>query len=204
MDIQIRPADSSEHDARAFVHFAGMTSDYAQYLLGRHWERIMVNLAQHPNHELSAQTAHFIEVDGQVAGMLSAYSDAQRGQYGGRARRLMLRYAFTRLPQMGYAFIKLSPVWRHSLQTPPGMYYIQFLALDPQYRGLGLSRHLLTKAEADARAAGCTLLGLDVNVENSKAISIYRLYGFTIEHTTPRLRFEGQQIGEHRMVKTLD
>ena len=48
MDIRIRPADASEQDARAFVHYVNMTGDYGMHLLGRNWERIMVNVARHP------------------------------------------------------------------------------------------------------------------------------------------------------------
>jgi GNAT superfamily N-acetyltransferase len=49
----------------------------------------------------------------------------------------------------------------------------------PEYRGLGLSVHLLAAAEAIARSRGCCKLTLEVLSGNAVAMGAYRKFGFS-------------------------
>jgi ribosomal protein S18 acetylase RimI-like enzyme len=52
------------------------------------------------------------------------------------------------------------------------------IAVDPAARGRGLGRRLLADAEAQARAAGCTGLRLEVRQDNAAAVALYEAAGY--------------------------
>ena len=72
------------------------------------------------------------------------------------------------------------------------------LAIDPQQRGHGWSRHLMTRAEDEAVARGFTHLRLEVRPDNSAAIALYGALGYRqfavaddyYEDHSPALRME--------------
>lgn len=52
------------------------------------------------------------------------------------------------------------------------------VAVRPGYRGAGVGKQLLAAAEAGARELGCCKLTLEVHVENSLAMHVYRSAGY--------------------------
>jgi ribosomal protein S18 acetylase RimI-like enzyme len=52
------------------------------------------------------------------------------------------------------------------------------LAVGAHARGTGLGGALLTRAEADARARGCTLMRLEVRADNPPAVALYERRGY--------------------------
>ena len=52
------------------------------------------------------------------------------------------------------------------------------LAVDPDYRGQGLAKLLIEQAESGARETGSLYMRLEVEMNNSKAISLYRKLGY--------------------------
>ena len=53
------------------------------------------------------------------------------------------------------------------------------LAIDPALRGYGLGMQLFDDVRRQAHAAGCNLLRLEVRLDNTAAISLYRRAGCT-------------------------
>lgn len=53
------------------------------------------------------------------------------------------------------------------------------LAVGAHTRGSGLGGALLAAVEADARSRGCTLMHLEVRVDNAPAIALYEHRGYT-------------------------
>ncbi len=73
----------------------------------------------------------------------------------------------------------LTRVPPESPEDPPDEYaYIADLVVLPQYRGQGMGRALLARAEQAARESGAGRLQLGVLVKNLAARELYRSHGF--------------------------
>lgn len=56
--------------------------------------------------------------------------------------------------------------------------WINYLAVNPQYRRKGIGRQLMTEAERCLRAAGCPKINLQVRGTNTEVLAFYRGIGF--------------------------
>jgi ribosomal protein S18 acetylase RimI-like enzyme len=56
--------------------------------------------------------------------------------------------------------------------------WINFLAVDPEYRRQGFGRALMERAERSLRALGCPKINLQVRRENRAAVAFYEGIGF--------------------------
>lgn len=65
------------------------------------------------------------------------------------------------------------------------------IAVDPARRGQGLGRRLLADAEAQARAAGCRGLRLEVRQDNAGALHLYEAAGYRREAALPHYYDDG-------------
>jgi ribosomal protein S18 acetylase RimI-like enzyme len=61
----------------------------------------------------------------------------------------------------------------------PEHWGIYGLAVDTQYRGMGIGRDLLRRVSREAQANGVTRLHLEVEVDNDEALGLYTSLGFT-------------------------
>ena len=85
---------------------------------------------------------------------------------------------------------------RYDSETFPGEYYLDSLAVLPQYRGHGIGKALLMDGVAKGHAAGFERVTLIVDVDKPKNISLYESLGFEREsqmsffgHTYWRMRY---------------
>ena len=66
-------------------------------------------------------------------------------------------------------------------ETMPGEWYIDILAVYPEYRRHGIGRKLLVEVENLARQQGATKIALNCEKENTKAYKLYEKLGYTPE-----------------------
>jgi ribosomal protein S18 acetylase RimI-like enzyme len=99
---------------------------------------------------------------------------------GGHVAGMVLGY---RLPVPGHAAAMLRRCaslrpdnWLE--RRPPSSYYLNSLALYPEYRKLGFGRLLLRAAEAQARRSSCSCMLLETTRGNGSALRFYRRNGF--------------------------
>lgn len=59
--------------------------------------------------------------------------------------------------------------------------WINYLAVDPDYRRRGLGRALMAEAERLLREAGCPKINLQVRGTNADVIAFYRSLGYTVD-----------------------
>jgi ribosomal protein S18 acetylase RimI-like enzyme len=59
--------------------------------------------------------------------------------------------------------------------------WINYLAVHPDHRWIGIGRKMMAEAESSLRAAGCPKINLQVRPENREAIAFYERIGFSVE-----------------------
>lgn len=87
------------------------------------------------------------------------------------------------------AFLKLYAAYHIQHQIPlyedketmPGEWYIDILAVYPEYRRHGIGRKLLIEVENLARQQGATKIALNCEKDNTKAYKLYEKLGYTPE-----------------------
>ena len=78
----------------------------------------------------------------------------------------------------------LLPVDRHYLLEPlkqlhaPGTFYLDTVAVIPEYRGQGVGTKLLSLARSHARKLGLRELSLNTFEQNTRATALYERFGF--------------------------
>ena len=56
---------------------------------------------------------------------------------------------------------------------------IYSIAIDPAFRGMGLGRRMILRAEREAKVRGCNRMRLEVRLDNGVAIGLYERLGYT-------------------------
>lgn len=125
---------------------------------------IFAELAARDVSQYSYRNALVAEVDGSVIGAIIGYD-------GARLEEL-------RKPLFELMRDKLGNVPTVEDETSAGEFYIDSLAVLPQWRGHGVGRALLSAARDRAFAAGHDRVGLIVDFENPRAEALYRSLGF--------------------------
>ena len=59
--------------------------------------------------------------------------------------------------------------------------WINYLAVDPRYRGRGFGRILMAEVEMRLRALGCPKINLQVRRSNRNAVTFYQRTGYSID-----------------------
>lgn len=198
--VTIRPAVATTDEGLLFARYLNVAADGAfRALLGRQHDRVIAEAYLSPGHDLSYETAVFAERSGHIAGMASGYTSRQhelssdaplRSAAGIRMLRMN---ALTALGRGLMTFIQT---------VPDGDYYLQTVAVDDQYQGLGIGSRLLDHAEETARSAGCARIVLDVVENNTGARRLYERRGMEVAATSPSA-FGIPGTRAHRMVKLL-
>ncbi len=155
-------------------------------LYGPRVRALMARLFTLARHRFSFQHVHFAESEGERAGMLLGYDWRSKGWEDWRTGWLLWRF-------MGGEFFRRLPLFLQTKgrigQIAEGEYYISNLAVYPAHRGKGIGTALLLMAEESARASGAARITLDVEVENQKAVRLYRRMGYAIaQESSVRLR----------------
>ncbi|MCM1078477.1 MAG: GNAT family N-acetyltransferase [Bacteroidales bacterium] len=112
----------------------------------------------------SACNTTIAEIDGCPAGMLTAYDGSRYGEMRRITMELVKEHLGIEFPGMDD-------------ETVPGEYYLDSVAVCPQFRGMGTGRQLLENAVAEGRRRGLTVT-LAVDPVNTKAQKLYRDIGF--------------------------
>ena len=63
--------------------------------------------------------------------------------------------------------------------------WINYLAVAPSHRRLGIGRRIMAEAEARLRALGCPKINLQVRTGNREAMEFYRRIGFAADDVVP-------------------
>lgn len=125
---------------------------------------IFAELAVRELSQYSYRNALVAEVDGCVVGAIIGYDGARLEELRKPLYELLLE-------KQGYV-----PTIED--ETSAGEFYLDSLAVLPEWRGRGVGRALITAARDRAFAVGHKRVGLIVDFENPRAESLYNSLGF--------------------------
>jgi ribosomal protein S18 acetylase RimI-like enzyme len=123
-----------------------------------------VELAGREESQYSYRNALVGEVDGVAAGAVVGYDGALLQ----RLRKPLLDMIAERIGKVPFI----------EDETSAGEFYVDSLAVLPQFRGRGVGRSLLSAMRDNAFAAGFSHVGLLVDFENPSAEALYNSLGF--------------------------
>ena len=198
--VTVRPAIAILDEGLLFARYLNVAAEGAfRGLLGRDYDRVIGEAYLSPHHDLSYENAVFAERSGRIAGMASGYTAQQHEQSTDEPLR---RAAGLRMARMAVLSVFWRGMKRFIKTVPNGDYYLLSVAVDGQYRGLGIGSALLDHYEEIGRAAGCARIVLDVAEKNAGARQLYERRGMGVEATSPSvLLIPGTRA--KRMVKPL-
>jgi GNAT superfamily N-acetyltransferase len=206
MTGNIRPAQPNAEDAAAFAALANMAAhDLIADMFGKNYPRILGQMFLRCGNLFSHRLVHFAEVNGKVTGLLHAFHALHKADMDGKTTLLLMRYTGLGLISSLLTRFRLRLLLNFMDALPPEAYYLQCIAVYPQFRGQGLSKLLLAKADDLARLENSRTVELDVETDNMVAMNAYQGHGMCVASSSPVLYFQKQKrnIALHRMVKTL-
>ena len=178
-----RPEDAQ--DFSQLVLFTGPELLPALFGSESNARNVMKGSFQHIRNAFSYEHSHFIEANGEIAGMALVFTPDQMRREQLRTMLFILRYLkLSFLTQIIYLYRSS----RILVQITEGDSYLAHIAVYPKFRSLGLGTKLLGVIEEEARAAGSKRMVLDVETDNTEATKLYERLGYTIERKSPILR----------------
>jgi ribosomal protein S18 acetylase RimI-like enzyme len=175
MDLLVRPA--APHDPCAPLLFESARPYYTAYAGSpRRALSLLDAVFGETGHAASYDCCTVAYVDGELVGVVSAFPVDQSDLLSRRFIRLTL----PKLPPWRWpgTFRHLRAAGRVAPSPPAGAYYVDALAVAPDWRRQGIARRLLDEAHAQARTAGLDRLALDTGLQNTGARRLYEAYGF--------------------------
>jgi len=199
-------AEPTSDHAHHFANLAQIASDNLYiHLLGGRANEILASLFCEPTNDNSYQFTHFLQDGTDIAGMVNGWTADAKQTNDRHNSTLMRRYAGWRYLQYLAVGIYLSEITEFiGTNLHDGDYYIQMVAIYPQYRGQGHSKTLLKHIHDVALSHGCRRLVLDVDERNSVAIGAYHKVGFTVIDQSKKISDDGDRWGMYRMAKVID
>jgi ribosomal protein S18 acetylase RimI-like enzyme len=176
MPLVVRPATPADPaDALLYLSakpyydaYAG-SEDRARSLLAAVYQR--------RGHAASFEVCSVAELDGTLAGVIAWFPV---GEGDVRARRFVSLTAPRVPPWRWPALLRhLRAAGTVSPHPPPGMLYVDALAVDPAYRRRGVASALLERAERAALARALSGVALDTGLQNEPARALYAASGYS-------------------------
>jgi ribosomal protein S18 acetylase RimI-like enzyme len=181
-EISIRRAwpEDSIHCARLILASA---EKFLPAVFGPHIKEALTHLAAASGNLFSHSHAWIAETKGKSVGMLLGYTEREKAAENPRTGFVLLRcLGFSMIRRLGRLLRLQITIGRIPVQG----YYISNLAVYPEFRGRGIGSTLISRAHQEALEKGCSLLLLDVEIDNEAAIRLYSRLGFTTRgHTRP-------------------
>ena len=178
----------------------------ADYLFGsdnsKNAQGLLKHLFRKKSNRFSFQFTEVATLSGKVTGLVIAYS----GRVMKSLELPMSLHLFQASGVLGFIrFIKRASPLFGIKEAENDEYFISNIAVLSAYQGQGLGKYLLSQAEKTAKEQGFNKISLTVDVENERALSLYKRIGFNVIETVEikSLQRHIGYSGFHRMAKAL-
>lgn len=169
------------------------------HLFGYRARSLIAQMFRHRNNAFSFEYSHFIEVDGKIAGTVALYDHDQGKQQD-------LRTIFLVIKNLGWnAVIRARDLLRarKGVAFAKGECHLSYIAIYPKFRGLGFGKALLERIEEEARKMKARRIVLRTDVDNDRAIGLYKKHEYKIAHRMPPLKVRNKDFNFFRISKEL-
>lgn len=163
---------------------------------------LLMRLFREKSNRFSYQFAEVATLEGEVSGLVLAYSGRLMKSLEWPTALHLLRagggLGFFRFVRRAFPLFGAKEVERED-------YFISHISVLPACQGQGLGKFLLSRAEQTAGERGFKKISLTVDVENTRALWLYFRTGFNVIDTV-KIKSLYRHIGYngyHRMVKAL-
>lgn len=189
-------------DVEHFIKLFSLSSPLHEVLWGDKLEPLLASLYPLPDNLYSYTHSYFVEVDGDVAGMLLGYDCSAQDQDQGNTRKLILNFSKWEY----YArFFDLLKVHRILGGAKPGEYLVSNTAVYEKYRRRGLYGLLMYNvAPNDAISLGCHRIIAHILNDNFTVISRLTSFGWKITKDFKPITIGKKQFKYHLMELTLN
>jgi ribosomal protein S18 acetylase RimI-like enzyme len=174
-----KPEDSA-HFSQLMLFSA---PEFFPYIFGSNVRDILRNLFKEKRNWFSFENSYFVKVDSDIAGMVLASSSRLKKKEERRTVGLLAKYL------EGTSFVEPPDprTKEYTAQIGKEDYYVSNIGIFPKFRCMGCGTKLLEKIEKEAKKIGSERMGLDVEVDNERAIKLYKTLGYRIEKRSPVL-----------------
>ena len=184
--ILLRPAKPVFEEGLKFAHYLDQAAEgFFRIMLGRESESIIASAFIESGHTLSHENVLFVEVDTKIVGMSSTFTEKKHRMFSDKPLRRAAKRNAIRLKLVRILF---APLWRILETIPEGDFYVQGIAIEPEFRGAGIGSLLMNDIENRAIASGSNRLTLDVSAKNDGARRLYKRLGMIESSTWPNSR----------------
>ena len=186
-DVRLRAARPDFDEGLTFARYLDTAAEgFFRFLLGRGFERAVAEAYTKPGHDLSFEHVTFASIGERTVGMACCYSAAEHRAGSDEPLKKAAGYRVLRAALIA---AMLHPVMRIIDTIEDGDFYLQAIAVDPDFRGRGVGSILFSAVEEEARADGSARVCLDVSADNTGAISMYERRGMTTIEKSPKVFF---------------
>ncbi|WP_028064277.1 GNAT family N-acetyltransferase [Solirubrobacter soli] len=137
---------------------------------------ILESVFREPGHAASYDCCTVAYVDDELVGVVAGFPVSR----GDQLSRRFIRLTLPKLPPWRWwgTFRHLRAAGDVAPTPPNDAYYVDALAVAPEWRRRGIAHQLLDEAHRHAEAAGLARLALDTGLQNTGARKLYEAYGF--------------------------
>ena len=164
LNYKCRPANREDASLIADVIALAFGDECVKTLCGDDYKKVLEEIARSEDAQYSYRNVIVAEVDGKPAGAVCGYDGDDIIKLRQRTLELIKKYTGND------AYIEE--------ESSGGEFYIDSLAVLPEYRGKGLGRELLVAMRNHAFENGHQIVGLIVDENNPKAEALYNKLGF--------------------------
>ncbi len=166
---------ATEKDSIKYAELILITAPYFPFLFGENIKQVLQELFLSTNNLFSLKNVFTIEINKELAGILLGYAWKTKKQSNLNTGILLFKKVGINLLNNIVPLLKFNSSVG---QLDKGEYYISNIAIYPKFRGKGLGKELIKKAEEEAKRKEAEKVVLDVEKENIVAIKFYTKLGY--------------------------
>ena len=186
-------------DAEDFAELVLLTGpEYIEAMLGKDAKAIFRKLFVLPGNIYSFQYSHFMEVNGEVAGMslFYSYDEKNKGMLpftAGLIKYMGLKF-FIHIPDLLKTAAVFAQIKKDDLYSSSSAIYVKF-------RGRGLGEKLFSLAEEATRRRGLKGVVINIKADNLAALGLRKKLGYVLDKELPVVRMGGRDFRYLQMSK---